>query len=173
MANVNHYFAAESALLSSSSIPELTTIQPTTPSTQATNTVYAAVVGEFLQFRFRAINYASGNLTVDVDWFVRANPGATSEVAFSAAIAAVTPNVDTGSVTAKAYATATNGNTTGISTSSAGRMFRTTITVSNLDSLAQDDFVYLKVSRISPTGGGTDMSTDACIDLITVSYLSV
>lgn len=168
MANVYHYFDPLGAGISSSGIPEPVSIQPTTPANQATQWGLALATGEFFQHKFRAINYASGNVTVDIDWFSRSKSTANN-CAFSAQICCVTPTTDSFDVTADAFATATQAQQTVAATG--GRMYRTQVVVSNLDSLAQDDYVVLKVARATPTG--TDMTGDAAVCLVTVSYLSI
>lgn len=157
-------------MLSSTGIPEQVLIQPGTPASQATMSGYALVVGEFIQFKFRAVNYASGNVTVDVDWFSRSAVTANN-CNLTAQLAAITANTDTGAANAKSYATANNTQTT-VPGTGAGRLLRTSITVSNLDSIAQDDFVQLKVARATQTSG-TDMVGDAVVVLVSVTYLSV
>lgn len=168
MANVQIFYDPVGAMLSSTGIPEGVLIQPGTPASQTTMSGYALATGEFLQFKFRAISYASGNVTVDIDWFART--ATTNGAAFSAAIAAITPNTDTGATSAKAYATATTSSTQTVTTT-ATRLYRSSCVVNNLDSLAIDDYVQVKVARATPTG--TDLTGDTVIVLVTVTYLSV
>jgi hypothetical protein len=113
---------------------------------------------------FRAYNYGSGNLTVTVDWY--ADSATSGDVVWSAAIAAITPDVDTTDVETKAFATAAASADTHLGTTGQ-REHRAPVTVSALDSLAADDRVRLRLSR---NATGNTMAGAAFVTGITVSY---
>jgi hypothetical protein len=118
-------------------------------------------------FFFRAVRYPNaGNLSVDIEWV--ADTATSGNVVWGASIAAVTPETDSGSTDSKAFATE-NTVTDGHLGTNARRIMRCTVTVSNLDSLATDDWVVLRIRRVASDGGDT-MSGDAGIVKTTVRY---
>lgn len=103
--------------------------------------------GQIFFRKFTARAYLSGNLTCRIRWYSE-TAQTTGNVQLSAAIAAITPG-DAQSVLTKALATATNTTTT---VGGTGRLDNTTdVTISNLDSLAEGDDVWLAVSKIGGT----------------------
>jgi hypothetical protein len=103
---------------------------------------------------FRALQYGGGNLTLVLTWYSRS--GSTSGSAqWTAALAAITPG-DATSVEAKAFATSQNTTTTVNATAKGDTS--TTITVSNLDSLANGDDGWIKLTRTD-----TSMVGDAIV----------
>lgn len=118
---------------------------------------------EQLSFRFRAANYpGSGNVSVDVDWMLRGSQ-TSGTVTWGACMSVITPNTDTQSMLTDALQTEQTAGTAATNTNS---LKRTTITISNLDSLAADDLVELRLRRVD-TGGPTD---DAVAVFLTVRY---
>ena len=115
---------------------------------------------------FRAVLYGSGNLTVDVDWY--ADTASSGDVRFGAAIAVITPNTDTQDIETDAFATANETTDSHLGTTNQ-RLHRLTITISNLDSLAADDWVVLKLYRDIGDAADT-MAGDALVAMINVSY---
>lgn len=103
--------------------------------------------GQIMFRKFCARAYLSGNLTCRIRWY--SQTGQTSGNAqLSAAIAVVTPG-DAQSLLTKALATATNTTTTVNGTARGDTT--TDVTISNLDSLAEGDDVWLAVSKIGGT----------------------
>jgi len=102
--------------------------------------------GEQAFWRFRTRGYTSGNLTVAIDWY--ADTGTTGDAVWGASIAAITPATDTQDIETDALATQTTTTTTHLGTTGQ-RLHRTTVTVSNLDSLAADDNVTLRIERVA------------------------
>lgn len=121
---------------------------------------------EEVYFRFRAIRYGSGNLTVDLEWY--ADTASTNAVVWGAAIAAITPTADTQDIETDTLATAATATTTHLGTTGQ-RVHRTAVTVSSLDSLAADDNVVLQVYRDAASGSDT-MTGDTILVGVTVSY---
>lgn len=114
---------------------------------------------------FEARQYGSGNLSLDVEWYSRSG-STTGAVFWSAAIACVTPG-DAVSMEAKSFATATTATTTVNGT--ARGLTRSTVTISNLDSIAANDLVILRLRR-DPTNAGDTMTGDAIVVGLNVSY---
>lgn len=115
--------------------------------------------------RFLAANYGSGNVSVIIDWYSRS--GSTSgAVVWGAALSVLTPG-DAQSIETDAFATE-NTQTTTVNGTAKG-LTRTTITVSNLDSLAANDSVELRITRRQSNGSDT-MVGDACIVDVNVTY---
>lgn len=96
-----------------------------------------------IYFQFKITNYTSGNLTLVLDGY--STTTSTNTTTFEAQIGALTPGVDTTLWTTKALATATSATWTGRSTANSPQT--ATITISNLDSLANGDDVLLRIGR--------------------------
>jgi uncharacterized membrane protein YjjB (DUF3815 family) len=126
-----------------------------------------ATTDEQIFTRWLAAQYASGNVSVLVDWYSRTGQ-TTGAVVWGAALSVLTPG-DAQSIEADAFATENTQTTT--VTGTARALTRSTITVSNLDSLAADDSVELRITRRQSNGSDT-MTGDAVIVGITVRYLS-
>jgi hypothetical protein len=170
VANVVIQIDPLSARLPATQLPALTSVPAATVATNPSVTVYAfdgaGTTKQYLNFVFRASNYASGNVTVDIDFWMTGT-ATTGNVKWECAIGCITPS-DAQGVTTDTFATATTTTTT-VSGTAKG-LVRSTVTVSNLDSLAADDIVTLQLDR--------DPANDTCTDSaglhwLTVSYLSV
>jgi hypothetical protein len=110
-------------------------------------------------------NYGSGNVSVLIDWYSRT--GQTSNaVVWGAALSVLTP-ADAQSVETDAFATENTQTTTVSGTARA--LNRTTVTVSNLDSLAANDSMVVRLKRLQSSGSDT-MSGDAIIVGVTLQY---
>lgn len=129
---------------------------------------YDAAADEAGFWAFRAINYASGNVTVDLEWY--ADTASSGDVVWAVQLAAITPNTDTQDVETKALATANTVTDTHLGTTGQ-RLHRATVTVSNLDSLTADDDLWIRISRDADNAADT-MTGDAVLVGATVSYLS-
>lgn len=127
---------------------------------------YDAATQENAFWRFRAAQYSTGNLTLDIDWY--ADTATSGAVVWGAAIAAITADTDTTDIETKAYATANEATDTHLGTTGQ-RLHRASITISNLDSLAAEDWVSVKIYRKAADGADT-MTGDAILTLVTISY---
>lgn len=121
---------------------------------------------ESVYWQFRLANYGSGNLTLKFMWY--ADNASASDVVFGAQIAAITPNTDTQDIETDAFATASTVTDTHLGTT-AQRLHEASITISNLDSVAADDFVALRFYRAASSGSDT-MSNDALVVEAELSY---
>lgn len=115
---------------------------------------------EFAYWRFRAIGYTSGNLTLIIAWY--ADSTTSGDVIWNARIAAITPNTDSQDVETDALATANTVTDAHLGTT-AQRLHTATITISNLDSLAADDDVVIEISRDANAAGDTLNNVDAIV----------
>ena len=143
------------------------------PVVQATGTngpvralAFDASTEESAFFRFPAVRYGSGNLSVQVDWY--ADSATSGNVIWGAQIAAITPNTDTQDVETDSFATAATSTDTHLGTTGQ-RLHRITVTVSSLDSLTADDDVLLRFYRDADAAGDT-LSGDALVTALLVSY---
>lgn len=131
-----------------------------------TGLAYDAATAESAYWMFRAISYGSGNVTVACDWY--ADTATSGDVIWGAQLAAITPDTDTQDVESKSLATANTVTDTHLGTTGQ-RLHRASITVSNLDSIAANDDVWIRVYRDAAAGGDT-MTGDAVLVGVTVSY---
>lgn len=164
MATVKQTFEPGAFIPHATNIPELAKIDGTN------NPVFAYFFADSTQddqvsIVFKAVNYGSGNLTVNIDWYSRA--GSTSgNVVWGAALQAATPG-DAQSVETDGFAT--ENTATSAANGTARGPQRATITVSNLDSLAADDLCTMRIRRLQSNGSDT-MTGDAGIRLIEITY---
>jgi hypothetical protein len=126
---------------------------------------FDAAAIETLFFRFRASDYVSGNIAVDLDWY--ADTASSGAVMWGAQIAAITPNTDTQDVETDALATLATVTTTHLGTTGQ-RLHRSTITITALDSIAPNDNVDLAVTRQAVNAADT-MAGDAILVYVTVA----
>lgn len=126
----------------------------------------SAATDEEAFWKFRAIGYTSGNLTLDLYWY--ADTASSGDVIFAARIAVITPNTDSQDVETKAFATANTATDTHLGTTGQ-RLHHVAITISNLDSLAAEDIVWIGIARDGNAAGDT-MAGDALLALAVLSY---
>jgi hypothetical protein len=127
---------------------------------------YDAATEEAAFYKFAAISYGSGNLTLSFHWY--ADTASSGDVIWGAAIAAVTPNTDSGDVETKALATAQTVTDTHLGTTGQ-RLHTIDLTISNLDSLAANDLVWMRVYRDADAAGDT-MAGDALLTALVLAY---
>jgi hypothetical protein len=127
---------------------------------------FDAAADEACVAKFKAKNYGSGNITAILTWY---GDSATSGVVrWGAAIAAITPESDTQDVETDSFATENTVDDTHLGTT-AQRLHNATITISNLDSIAADDIVFLRLRRVGSNGSDT-MTGDAILVAVELSY---
>lgn len=120
---------------------------------------------ETCYFIFDAAKYGSGNITVGLQWY--AASATSGDIVFGASLAAITPNTDTGSIEAKAFATEVTGTQTQGGNSK--QLQQLNITVNQLDSVADGDWCVLRIARKAAAGGDT-MTGDARLVGVAISY---
>jgi hypothetical protein len=127
---------------------------------------FDAASTETAYWEWTAFSYGSGSLTLDIVW--GAATATSGVVRWEAAIAAITPESDSTDPEAKAYATASTVDDTHLGTT-AKRLMRATITISNLDSLAANDEGWLRVARLGGHANDT-LAGDAWLHRAVLSY---
>lgn len=127
---------------------------------------YDAASDEAAFWLIRAVNYGSGNVTVAIDWY--ADTATSGDVIWEVQLAAITPDTDTQDVETKALATLNNVTDTHLGTTGQ-RLHRASVTVSNLDSLANNDDLWIRIARDANNASDT-LTGDAILTLATVSY---
>lgn len=129
---------------------------------------FDAATDEALLTTFVAIAYgaSAGNLTLTLLWY--ADSASSGVVRWAASIAAITPDTDTQDVETKTFATETTTDDTHLGTTGQ-RVHTCAVTISNLDSLAANDIVFLRVRRIGSNAADT-MTGDAILIGAVLSY---
>lgn len=127
---------------------------------------FDAAADEAAFWHWQAVNYGSGNVTVRVEWY--ADTATSGDVIWGIQLAAITPNTDSQDVETDSLATANTATDTHLGTVGQ-RLHTVDVTVSNLDSLANNDAVWLRLYRDADAGGDT-MTGDAIVTGATVSY---
>lgn len=164
MATVTQHFFPEEAQFLASSFPAY--VKNNGTNFPVSGLAYDAALEEKAYFKFKATNYGSGNLTLNLDWY--ADTASTNVVRWGCRIAAITPNTDSQDVETKAFATQQVTDTTHLGTTGQ-RLHRTSITISNLDSIAADDTAWLEISRVGTHANDT-MAGDAILAMASLSY---
>lgn len=164
MATVYQQFDPVSGIFRTTAFPQIVLANGT--NIPVRGLAFDASTDEAVFFPFRAVSYGSGNLTVAVDWY--ADTASSGNVVFTAAIAAITPDTDTQDIETDSLATANTVTDSHLGTT-AQRLHRALITVSNLDSLAADDYVVLQLTRDADNASDT-MTGDAIVVAVCVSY---
>lgn len=165
MATIKQHFEAEAfQFRSGTAFPQYTKAEGT--NAPVTGLAFDAATEEAAFLRTRASSYGSGNWTLSFDWY--ADTASSGDVVWGASVAAITPNTDTQDVETKAFATETTVTDSHLGTTGQ-RAHTISMTVSNLDSVAADDEVYLKVVRKAAAAGDT-MTGDAILTMLDVSY---
>lgn len=165
MATVYHQLSPEAAQFrTADAFPQL--VRPDGTAIPVPGLAFDAATEEMVYWLFEAINYGSGNLTLDLQWY--ADSASTGDVIWGAQIAAITPNTDTQDIETDGLATAQTVTDTHLGTTGQ-RLHDCSITISNLDSIAAGDRIALKVYRDADAGGDT-MTGDAILVLATLSY---
>src|SRR5262245_48697146 len=141
MATVKRPLNILAAMLHSTGIPELVKIDGT--NFPVWGYAFDAATDEQVSFRFPANNYGSGNVTLKFYWYSRSG-STTGNSVFGAALACVSDgdaqSMETdGLATENTVTSAVNGTAKGPRLAS--------ITISNLDSIAADDSVELRLRR--------------------------
>lgn len=127
---------------------------------------FDAATQEAAFWKLRAANYGSGSLTLNLLWY--ADTASSGGVTWGAAIGAITPDTDTQDVETKALATANTVDDTHLGTTGQ-RLHKCAITITNLDSIAADDEVWLKVYRDVAAANDT-MTGDAILVAAELTY---
>jgi hypothetical protein len=164
MATVSFSLFPEDATFPSSNFPQLLRVVGTNFGVASLG--YDTTTQETAHFCFPALNYGSGNLTLDFFWY--AASGTSGGVTWGASLAAITADTDTQDVETKAFATEQTVNDTHLGTT-AKRLHKCSLTLSNLDSIAVGDNCWLRIRRV-PADAGDTLAADARLVEVRVSY---
>jgi len=127
---------------------------------------YDAAATETAYWRLDSFGYGSGNVTCDLVW--QAENATSGVVRWEVALAAITADVDTQDVTTKAFATAHTVDDTHLGTTGK-RLMLATVALSNLDSIAAGDVVWVRVSRLGAHANDT-LANDCWLLQARLSY---
>lgn len=127
---------------------------------------FDAAADEACCAKFKVKTYGSGNLTAILTWY--ADSASSGVVRWGAALAAITPETDTQDVETKAFATENTVDDTHLGTTGQ-RLHNASIAISNLDSIASDDTVFLRIRRVGSNGADT-MTGDAILVAVELTY---
>lgn len=164
MATVKHTFLPEEAQFLASAFPAYIKINGT--NFPVSGLAFDAAADEAAFWKFIAQNYGSGNITVNIYWY--ADTATSGDVIFDAQIAAITGNTDTQDIETKAFAAVNSVTDTHLGTTGQ-RLHVATITISNLDSIAADDLVFLRINRDANNAADT-MTGDAIVVAVELTY---
>jgi hypothetical protein len=113
-------------------------------------------------------NYGSGNITITIYWY--AATASSGNVSWEAQISAITPNDDTTNIEVRSLATLNHVQDTHLGTTPK-RLHSCSITLTNTNSIAADDLVYIRIARDADSTNNTDdMTGDAVLLAVLVSY---
>jgi len=164
VATVKHRFGPRDALYPASNYAQYKAVSGTNYPVESL--AFDAATEETVYFQFPAINYGSGNLTVRVRWY--ADTASSGGITLGGSLAAITPDADTQDVETKAFATEVNGSDTHLGTVGQ-RVHEMTIVITNLDSIAAEDWCVLRLARKVADGGDT-MTGDCLVIEVGVEY---
>lgn len=164
MATVYHQLNPATATFLASGFPQLTQTNGT--NSPVRGLAFDASVEEAAFFRWRAVNYGSGNITVDVLWY--ADTASIGDVVWGAQIAAITPNADSQDVETDTFPATDTVTDSHIGTVGQ-RLHLASINVTGLDSIAANDDIVLRFYRDADTAADT-MTGDAIVVGLNVSY---
>lgn len=164
MSTIKHRFGPRDALYPASNYAQYRAVSGTNFPVESL--AFDATTEETVYFMFPAINYGSGNLTARVRWY--ADTASSGGVTWGASLAAITPDADTTDIETKAFATETTGDDTHLGTTNK-RLHEATVTISNLDSVAAEDWCVLRLAR--KVGNANDtMTGDALVVEVGIDY---
>ena len=164
MATVYQEFSPGEAEFDSANIPQILSIKGT--NYPVPGLAFDADGDEEAYFNFMASEYGSGNLTLELEWY--ADTATSGVVRWGGSIAAITPNTDSQDIETDALDTENTADDTHLGTVGQ-RVHKASVTISNLDSLAADDRVTLRIRREGSHGNDT-MAGDAILTRARVSY---
>lgn len=159
-----HILAPEEAQFLSTAFPQY--VKNNGTNFPVSGLAFDAATDEAAFWKFLAVDYTSGNLTLDLFWY--ADTATSGNIVWDAQIAAITPETDTQDVETKTFAAISSVTDSHLGTTGQ-RLHKATITLSNLDSLAADDVVWLRVNRDANNASDT-MAGDAILTLVQLSY---
>jgi len=113
---------------------------------------FDASTDESLFYYFQALNYGSGDISVDLLWY--ADTASSGVVVWGGQVAVITPNTDTQDIETDAFDTASTQSDTHLGTTNQ-RLHKVTLDIANVDGLASGDWVCVKLYRDADNGSDT------------------
>lgn len=150
MATVSLDFAMETAQFLSTNFPQMVKNGTNFP---VFGLAYDDTTDEAAFWRFVALSYGSGNLTLDLYWY--AASATTNSVLWEVQLAAITPETDTQDAETKSLASVITQSDTHLGTT-AKRIHKCTVTINQLDSITAGDECWLRIARDANGTNGTD-----------------
>lgn len=161
-----HYLTPEEAQFQTTNFPQYVVNQGT--NFPVSGLAYdGGSTDENAFWKFVATGYISGEILLYIYWY--ADTASTGNVVWGAQIAAMPPNGAAGDIETKSLATASTIQDQHLGTTGQ-RLHSCIITVSNLDSIAADDLVFVKIYRDASDTGNDDMAGDAILVHVVLSY---
>lgn len=162
MADVKRELYPAEAQYAGSAFPQFTRALGT--NGPVTWLAYDAGGTESAYWELGALDYGPADTPITIDLVWGAATATSGVVVWEVSLAAITPEVDSGSAEAKTYGTVVSGTDTHLGTT-AKRLMRATLVLDStaeLNSLANGDQVWVKVSRLGANGSDT-MAGDALL----------
>lgn len=152
----------------------LSTLFPAYDKINGTNSpvsrlLYVDTADQRAFWKFEAMAYGSGDLTLDIIWY--AVTATTNTVRWEAALACITPESDSQDVETKAFTTAVAVDDTHLGTT-AKRLHKATITLvspTNVDGIAAGDECWLRITRL-PSHANDNLSGSVALSSVRLSY---
>lgn len=166
MATTTYWLPAPRADFKTSAFPGFTRLQGTNYPLMVL--AYDASTREDAFFNFIATAYSTGNVTATCYWY--ADIATSGGVTWGAALACITPDTDTQDVETKAFATENTFDDTHLGTTGQ-RLHQAPVAISNLDSIASNDFVVVRIGRVV-SAANDNMTGDALLTGVLISYTS-
>lgn len=117
-------------------------------------------------WQFITENYGSGNLSLDIWWY--ADTASSGDVEFGAQLAAITANTDTQDFETDGLAGAQTVVDSHLGTTGQ-RLHKVTLTISNLDSLANGDYATILLYR-NADGVNDTLTGDVFVTMCELTY---
>lgn len=166
MANVRVDLSPEEAVYLAATFPQYDKFNGTNFPVSGLRFDAAADEAAFWKIDAALYGASAPSITCDLLW--QAENATSGVVRWEAAIAAITPDTDSQDVTTKALATAQTVDDTHLGTTGK-RVHKATVTISNLDSVAADDVVWVRIRRIGSNAADT-MANDAWLLQARLTY---
>lgn len=129
---------------------------------------YDASTDEAAFWKIDSFGYGASNPNITCDVLWQADNATSGTVRWEAAIAAITAGTDTQDVTTKALATAQTVDSAHLGTVGK-RVMTASVTITNLDSVAASDIVWVRIRRIGSNAADT-MANDAWLLQARLTY---
>lgn len=169
MATITQYLTPEEAtFLPAAGFPEYQSVNGVNFTVTGLAYDGAGSLPEEACWKWSPIGYGSGDLTVDIIWYVES--GTSGTLKWWAALAAITPDADTQNPESKSYGPTATVVDTHLGTQ-AKRLHKATITLSgtSLNSMAAGDECWIRVFR-EPSDASDTITADAVITSVRLSY---